>query len=139
MAADQWVPTSTGMNSPDRRYSHTGIWTGNNLIIWGGQTITNSSGGTLDDLLNTGGIYASGSVSSPGNSLRGRKSSWINLNWSNVYGAGSYNVKRCNPTATGCIPGTTVSTPTINQYSEADDGLSHFYSVEAVNQCGATP
>ena len=48
-------------------------------------------------------------------------------------------MKRCNPTATACIPGTIVSTPMINQYSERGDGLSHFYAVEAVNQCGATP
>ena len=100
------------------------------MIIWGG----------YDGLyLQSGGIYTSGSVTSPGNSLRGAKSSTINLNWSTISGAGSYNVKRCNPGGSSCIPGTIVSTPTINQYSEPDDGVSHFYAVEAVNQCGATP
>jgi len=97
------------------------------------------NGANANDYFNTGGIYTSGSVASPGNSLRGKKSPFINLNWQTVFGAGSYNVKRCNPAVTSCIPGTIVSTPTINQYSEPDDGLSHFYSVEAVNQCGATP
>ena len=56
-----------------------------------------------------------------------------------MFGAGSYKVKRCNSALAGCIPGTFVSTPTINQYSEPNDSLSHFYAVEAVNQCGATP
>ncbi len=137
--ADQWQPTSVGSNTPDHRYSHTTIWNGAGIIIWGGQTQTEPTGTTIYDFLNTGAIYSSGSVPGPGNSLRGGKSSYIILNWSLVFGAGSYNVKRCNPSATGCIPGTVISTPTINQYSEPDDGLSHFYAVEAVNQCGATP
>ena len=97
------------------------------------------SGANANDYFDTGAIYTSGSVAGPGNSLRCKKTSFVNLNWQIVFGAGSYNVKRCNPTATACIPSGIVSTPTINQYSEPDDGLSHFYSVEAVNQCGATP
>ena len=137
--ADMWQFTSVGNNSPDRRYDHTAVWTGNSMIIWGGQTKINLYTTVADEYLSTGGIYSSGSVASPGNSLSGKKSSFISLNWQNVFGTGSYNVKRCNPTATGCIPGTIVSTPTINQYSEPNDGLSHFYAVEAVNQCGATP
>jgi hypothetical protein len=90
--------------------------------------------------LNIGGTYTSGSVPSPGSSLRGGKSSGaIRLNWSSVNGAGPYNVKRCNVGPAGCIPGTIVSTPTIPQYSEPDNPISYFYTVEAVNQCGATP
>ena len=100
------------------------------MIVWGG-----GGGGYF----NSGGIYFSGAVPSPGNTLRAGKSSYINLNWSTIYGAGSYNVKRCDPNTTSCIPGAIVSTPTVNQYSEPDDGVSHFYAVEAVNQCGATP
>ena len=137
--ADSWKLTSIGLNVPDRRNSHTAVSTGNNMIIWGGHTFIDYPQANPDDYLNTGGIYSSGSVASPGNSLRGYKSSFINLKWISVFGAGSYNVKRCNPTATGCIPGATISKPTINQYSEPDDGLSHFYAVEAVNQCGAMP
>lgn len=36
-------------------------------------------------------------------------------------------------------PDEMVMTPTIPQYSEPEDGQNHFYAVEAVNQCGATP
>ena len=102
------------------------------MIIWGGEIPY----AYTDD----GGIYTSGSVPSPGNSLRsGKSSGLIEFNWASVNGAGSYSLKRCDPDATACIPGTIASTPTLNQYSEVDDGLSHFYAVEAVNQCGATP
>jgi hypothetical protein len=103
------------------------------MIVWGGWDYTNT-------VVDTGGIYSSGSVPSPGNQLRSGKSPGaIRLNWSSVNGAGSYNVKRCDASAGSCIPGTVVSTPTIPQYGEADNGTSYFYAVEAVNQCGATP
>lgn len=51
-AADSWTPTSTGDNAPRARYSHTAVWTGNEMIIWGGY-------GTLiyPPYLNTGGRY----------------------------------------------------------------------------------
>ncbi len=128
---DSWLPTSIGANVPSAREYQRAVWTGNDMLVWSGY---DAYGATQ-----TGGIYTPGSAPSPGNSLRGGKSTAINLNWSSIYGVGSYNVKRCAPTTTGCTPGTIVSTPTINQYSEPDDGLSHFYAVEAVNQCGATP
>lgn len=128
---DSWLTTSASINIPAGRQSHSAIWTGAEIIVWGGRNNV--------AYLNSGGIYASGSVPSPGNTLRGSHSSYINLNWSTISGAGSYNVKRCYADTGPCIPGTTVSTPTINQYSEPDDGVSHFYTVEAVNQCGATP
>ena len=45
--ADTWTATNlTG--APDARYTHTAVWTGNEMIVWGG-----SGGGTL----NTGGRY----------------------------------------------------------------------------------
>ena len=102
------------------------------MIVWGGSDETAT-------LVNTGGIYTSGLASSPGNTLRGTKSSSVNLTWSWITGAGSYNVKRCDASVGVCTPTTVVSTPTINQYSEPDDALSHFYAIEAVNACGATP
>src|SRR5205823_12418200 len=45
---DSWTPTST-TNAPDPRYSHTAVWTGNQMIIWGGTVGTGN--------LNTGGRY----------------------------------------------------------------------------------
>ncbi len=45
---DTWVPTSTA-NVPDGREQHTAVWTGTEMIIWGG--------GPLLASLNTGGRY----------------------------------------------------------------------------------
>src|SRR5690348_9883147 len=43
-ATDTWTSTST-INAPDPRSSHTAVWTGTEMIIWGGV------------LFNTGGRY----------------------------------------------------------------------------------
>ena len=32
---DSWTPTST-TNAPVARYEHTAVWTGSEMIIWGG-------------------------------------------------------------------------------------------------------
>ena len=45
--ADTWTATDL-TSSPDARYTHTAVWTGNEMIVWGG-----FGGGTL----NTGGRY----------------------------------------------------------------------------------
>ena len=45
---DTWTPTST-TNAPDRRQSHTAVWTGTEMIIWGGTDGSNE--------FNTGGRY----------------------------------------------------------------------------------
>ena len=34
---DSWTATSTA-NTPSGRYSHTGVWTGTEMIVWGGRT-----------------------------------------------------------------------------------------------------
>src|SRR5437762_218877 len=48
---DSWTATST-INAPDARNSHTAVWTGSEMIIWGGFS------GFPDSLnLNTGGRY----------------------------------------------------------------------------------
>jgi hypothetical protein len=50
-SADTWAATGT-TNAPDGRYVHTAVWTGSEMIIWGG--------GTVNDpqfFLNTGGRY----------------------------------------------------------------------------------
>ncbi len=36
-ATDSWTPISTGANTPTARCGHTGIWTGKEMIIWGGE------------------------------------------------------------------------------------------------------
>ena len=49
-AADSWAATSVGANVPAERYDHTAVWSGTEMIVWGGN-LTAGSG------LNTGGRY----------------------------------------------------------------------------------
>jgi N-acetylneuraminic acid mutarotase len=53
-AADSWIATSI-VNAPDGRDGHTAVWTGNEMIVWGGSNETTR--------LNTGGRYNSGADS----------------------------------------------------------------------------
>ena len=46
---DRWTAT-TMSGAPARRYRHTAVWTGSEMIVWGGL-------GVLDTNLNTGGRY----------------------------------------------------------------------------------
>jgi N-acetylneuraminic acid mutarotase len=41
---DTWTSTSTGANVPSARYAHTAVWTGSEMIIWGGAQATNTGG-----------------------------------------------------------------------------------------------
>jgi N-acetylneuraminic acid mutarotase len=47
--ANSWTPTST-TNAPDSRAGHTAVWTGSEMIVWGGQDVNFLP-------LNTGGRY----------------------------------------------------------------------------------
>jgi N-acetylneuraminic acid mutarotase len=49
-ATDTWTPTSLGANVPEARQRATGVWTGTEIIVWGG--FSNDNG-----FLNTGGRY----------------------------------------------------------------------------------
>jgi N-acetylneuraminic acid mutarotase len=52
-ADDTWTATMI-VNAPDAREFHTAVWTGSEMIIWGGY---NSNGGHVNSL-NTGGRYS---------------------------------------------------------------------------------
>ncbi|WP_395736574.1 kelch repeat-containing protein [Prosthecobacter sp.] len=53
-----WIPIST-VGAPQQRFYHSAVWTGTQMIVWGGQTTasTSSTGGTPATVLATGGIY----------------------------------------------------------------------------------
>ncbi len=59
--ADTWTATTTA-NVPDSREDHLAVWTGNEMIVWGGANLN-------DDDLNTGGRYTPGTDSWTGTSL----------------------------------------------------------------------
>ena len=49
-STDSWTPTSTGAGVPGGRYWHTAVWTGTQMIVWGGE-------GAGDVFVNSGGRY----------------------------------------------------------------------------------
>ena len=54
-ATDSWTATST-TNAPSTRYHYTAVWTGSEMVVWGGSV-------SLYIYLNTGGIYNPGTDS----------------------------------------------------------------------------
>ena len=52
LVTDSWTATST-INAPAPRYSHTAVWTGSEMIVWGGNDENSQP-------LNTGGRYNPG-------------------------------------------------------------------------------
>jgi len=58
-STNSWTATST-VNAPDGRYRHTAVWTGNEMIVWGGILYSNSS-------TSTGGRYCAPLGSQLGN------------------------------------------------------------------------
>ena len=75
---DSWTPTST-TSAPLARYDHTAVWTGSEIIVWGGYNLETAA------FLNTGGRYCAQSALSFTLSAKGRKVAGINtvrLTWS---------------------------------------------------------
>jgi len=52
-STDTWTPMSI-VNAPEARSNHTAVWTGSQMIIWGGET---EGGVSSLSLLNSGGAY----------------------------------------------------------------------------------
>ncbi len=53
LATDTWTPTSQGTNCPFGRTEHAAVWTGTEMIIWGGEYYQGGS----DHQLANGGRY----------------------------------------------------------------------------------
>jgi N-acetylneuraminic acid mutarotase len=51
-STDTWIPTSTGANVPVIREAHTAVWTGDEMIVWGGYYLYQALW-----VQNTGGRY----------------------------------------------------------------------------------
>lgn len=57
-ASDTWSAMSSGANVPSARYYHSAVWTGSEMIIWGGNV--GSSGGKYSPITDTWSTMASG-------------------------------------------------------------------------------
>jgi hypothetical protein len=62
---DAWLPTSVGANVPAPRLLHTAVWTGRQMIVWGGTDSTNGysmrTGGRFDPALDAWAATSTGS------------------------------------------------------------------------------
>ena len=65
-ASDSWTPTSTA-NAPLAREDHTAVWTGSEMIVWGGFNVD------YVEFLNTGGRYCAQSQAPMAQSAFSRK------------------------------------------------------------------
>ncbi len=70
-AADSWTPTSIGANVPVGRSQHRAVWTGAEMIVWGGagQTGAVNSGGRYDRSTDTWVPIATQNAPAPRNSF----------------------------------------------------------------------
>ena len=68
-STDSWTATST-TNAPSARYSHTAVWTGTQMIVWGGMDTYYTSGSSF----NSGGVYTPASDNWAATSLTGAPS-----------------------------------------------------------------
>ena len=59
-ANDSWTPTSTGANVPAGREMHLAVWTGMELIVWGGVTPDPRSGGRYHPVTDSWTTIAAG-------------------------------------------------------------------------------
>src|ERR1051326_3827286 len=105
---DAWGATST-INAPSARELHTAVWTGSEMIVWGGTNFSN--------YLNTGGRYNpapdSWTATSTTNAPSGRSGHaavWTG-NEMIVWGGGSNTGGRYHPGTDSWIPTSTVNAP----------------------------
>lgn len=54
-ATGNWIPLPSA-NAPSARWGHSTIWTGTEMIVWGGQNVS-SAGGPTGEVYNTGARY----------------------------------------------------------------------------------
>ena len=76
-ATDSWTSTSTGAGVPTKRSTHLAVWTGTDMIVWGGQ----QSGSAV----NTGGRY------------RPSTDSWTPTSTAQACRRGGGTAARCGP------------------------------------------
>jgi len=107
-ADDAWTPT-TPTDAPSARFYHTTVWTGSEMIVWGGGD-TNSS-------FNTGGKYnpstdswtATSITNAPG-ARAGHTAVWTGSEMI-VWGGGSNTGGRYNPSTDSWTPTSTTGVP----------------------------
>src|SRR5436190_1460605 len=122
---DSWTATST-TNAPTARANHTAVWTGSEMIVWGGAFFDGSS----FNYLNTGGSYNPGTTSwtatTPTTAPDGRKAHtavWTGSEmvvWGGFDGFAFVNTGgRYNPSTNSWTATTTTNAPTARWHHTA--------------------
>jgi len=113
-ANDSWTPTSTGANTPTGRYAHLAVWTGTEMIVWGGVGgVSPPNGGRYHPATNSWTPIAAG-ANAPFALAGGNQAVWTGTElivWANPGG-------RYNPVTDSWSPmSTSASVPFLPGYS----------------------
>ena len=131
-ATNSWTATSTVAPCPIGRRFHTAVWTGSEMIVWGGY-----NGSSLQD----GGIYALPVIPAAPVApiFTGVTCASLTVNWAAVMGATSYDVWRATgATCTGAARIATGVTTTSYNDTGLTPSTQYSYYIVAVNACGSS-
>ena len=138
-ATDAWVPTADGAGLPTARREATAVWTGKEVIVWGGFPYTSS-----------GGRYCRSECFAPGlppetvETIGAAKSgATIELSWTAIEAAAVYDVLRgeAGNWPVGSDPAAETCFADLSGTSFSDDalpaaGAGWWYLVRGANGCG---
>ncbi len=146
-ASDSWMATSTGAFTPFDRYKHTAVWSGTQVLVWGGWRTGNGT------QTNTGAAYCPGpggvavhAPSAPSGVTATGVSSQIDISWlDNSSDESGFKIDRCLGDLAWCTanaiqyfswigsvgPDLTAFTDTTRQ-----SGVAYSYRVRASNAGG---
>ncbi|HEX4823302.1 MAG TPA: MopE-related protein [Candidatus Polarisedimenticolaceae bacterium] len=109
-AIDTWTPTSL-VNAPSARTSHTAVWTGTRMVVWGGLPTTNT-GGQYDPAGNAWSATSTVNAPAP---RSGASAVWTGLQmivWGGGDSGNQFNTGgKYDPVANSWVPTTTTGAP----------------------------
>jgi len=110
---DRWRPT-TFDGVPVRRYSHRMVWTGDEVLVWGGRSVTDNPGGRYDPVTDQWGPMST--VGQPAPYRDWFSSVWIGnrmVVWGGrISGNGSADGGRYDPATDSWLPTSLTGAPT---------------------------
>ncbi len=108
--SDSWTPTAVDLNTPTPRLAASAVWTGTEMIVWGGSPVSGSStaGGRYNPATDTWQPVATGG--SEPSQRSGHTAVWTGTEMI-VWGGGSNTGGRYSPSTNSWVPTSTVNAP----------------------------